>query len=41
MPTTIELHINEKKTEYILYNQEDIEIKILSGKHLKRVEDFN
>lgn len=37
----IGLHINEKKTEYMAYNQTDeFDIKSISGKSLKQVEDF-
>ena len=35
---SIGLHVNEKKTEYITYNQDESEIITLTGKHL--VEDF-
>ena len=37
---TTGLHINCKKTEYVIFNQADTELKILGGELLKRVEDF-
>ena len=37
---SIGLHVNEKKTEYISYNQYESEIITLTGKQLKCVEDF-
>ena len=36
----IGLHLNHKKTEYMLYNQLDADLVTLEGKKLKRVDDF-
>jgi len=36
----IGLHINEKKTEYVVYNQKESDIVSQNGNYLKRVEDF-
>lgn len=34
------LHVNYKKTQYMLYNQADADLVTLEGKNLKQVEDF-
>ena len=36
----IGLHVNCKKTDYVLYNQADADLITLEGKKLKQVEDF-
>ena len=36
----IGLHVNWKKTEYMLYNQADTDLITPEGKKLKQVEDF-
>ena len=37
---SIGLHVNHKKTEYMLYNQADAKLVTLEGNNLKQVEDF-
>ena len=37
---TIVLHANCKKTEYMLFNQDEIDLKPMSGDLLKQVHDF-
>ena len=37
---TVGLHVNFKKTEYMLFNQEEGELVTLEGNRLKEVEDF-
>ena len=35
------LHVNCKKTEYMMFNQDGSNIKTIGDEILKRVEDFN
>ena len=37
---TIVLHAHCKKTEYMLFNQDEIDLKPMSGDLLKQVHDF-